>query len=314
VARLGVDLELDQIRAIVREFDRTLDPVAFAPLHGGVSDVYRIDLADAADPLVLKIYNDEPTWIVAKEELVVGWIGDRAGIPIPRWLRVDEGRARIPFRFALTTWLPGMTVRSLISAPGIDEAYLQMGALLRRLHCIPMSAYGDIVANGILRPQPTNEDYMRSVFSRAFQQFREQVGDEALSRRLEDKARSRFDLLRYSAGPVFCHEDLQQGNVLAEYGRNGRLQLTGLIDFGNARAGDALFDLAKALLCCSHEDLSSPQPLLAGYGDFNHPDPEEALWLYTLFHRLVMWCHLARDGETTEGPAGLLRDLNGMSR
>jgi hypothetical protein len=28
--------------------------------------------------------------------------------------------------------------------------------------------------------------------------------------------------------------------VLAEYARNGSLQLTGLIDFGNARAGDAL--------------------------------------------------------------------------
>jgi Ser/Thr protein kinase RdoA (MazF antagonist) len=47
---------------------------------------------------------------------------------------------------------------------------------------------------------------------------------------------------------------LQQGNVLAEYGTNGSLQLTGLIDFGNARAGDALFDLAKTLFCCTHED------------------------------------------------------------
>ena len=135
-----------------------------------------------------------------------------------------------------------------------------------------------------------------------------------MARRLEEKAQSRFGLLQYSAGPVFCHDDLQQGNVLAADGRNGSLQLTGLIDFGNARAGDALFDLAKALFCCVHEDPRSRQPLLASYGAIDHPCAEEALWLYTLFHRLVMWCHLARDGETTEGPAGLLRDLNGMSR
>ncbi len=113
-----------------------------------------------------------------------------------------------------------------------------------------------------------------------------------MTRRLEEKAQSRFDLLPYNAGPVLCHDDVQQANVLAEYGRNGNLQLTGLVDFGNARAGDALFDLAKALFCCAHEDPRSREPLLAGYGGINHPNPGEALWLYTLFHWVVMWCYL----------------------
>ena len=129
-----------------------------------------------------------------------------------------------------------------------------------------------------------------------------------MTRRLEENVQLRFHLLQYSDGPVFCHDDLQQGNVLAEYGRNGSLQLTGLIDFGNARAGDALFDLAKALFCCAHEDPRSRKSLMS------HPDPEEALWLYTLFHRVVMWCHLTRRGDTSDGPAGLLRDLDEMSR
>jgi hypothetical protein len=106
MARLTVDLEFEQVRAIVRDLDSTLDPVGFARLHGGVSDVYRIELAGDEKPLVLKIYGDEPAWIVAKEALVAGWTGERAGIPIPRWLRVDERRTCIPFRFALTTWLP----------------------------------------------------------------------------------------------------------------------------------------------------------------------------------------------------------------
>jgi hypothetical protein len=67
MVRLIVDLELEQVRAIVHDLDRTLDPVGFARLHGGVSDVYRIDVAGAENPLVLKIYADEPAWIVAKE-------------------------------------------------------------------------------------------------------------------------------------------------------------------------------------------------------------------------------------------------------
>jgi hypothetical protein len=41
---------------------------------------------------------------------------------------------------------------------------------------------------------------------------------------------------------------------------------------------------------------------------------ENALWLYTLFHRITMWCSLTRGGDTSDGPAGLLRDLDEMSR
>jgi len=314
MARLNVDLDIEQVRAIVRDLDSALTPASFARLQGGTYDVYRIDLAGTEAPLILKIYEDEPVWIVAKEGLVAGWIGERAGIPIPRWLRMDESRSRIPFRFALTTWLPGVTVRSLIGTPGIDAAYRQMGELLKRLHAIPMTAYGYIVADGIRRPQPSNDEYMRVAFDQAFRQFREQIGDEALTGRLEEEARSRFELLRYSAGPVFCHDDLQQGNVLAEQATNGSLRLTGLIDFGNARAADALFDLAKALFCCTHEDPRSREPLLAGYGAIDHPDPEQALWLYTLLHRVTMWCSFARSGDTSGDAASLLRDLDEMSR
>jgi hypothetical protein len=69
MARLTVDLELEQVRAIVRDLDRALEPVGFARLQGGVSDVYRIQLAGAENPLVLEIYGDETAWIVAKETL-----------------------------------------------------------------------------------------------------------------------------------------------------------------------------------------------------------------------------------------------------
>ncbi len=94
------------------------------------------------------------------------------------------------------------------------------------------------------------------------------------------------------------------------------MPLTGLVDFANALAGDALSDLAKALFCSRHEDPRCPAPLLAGYGEIDHPDPAEGLWLYTLYHRLIMWNWLARLGDdpNSDNLQGLMRDLDAMSR
>jgi truncated hemoglobin YjbI len=39
---------------------------------------------------------------------------------------------------------------------------------------------------------------------------------------------------------------------------------------------------------CTHEDPRSREPLLAGYGEIDHPDSGAALRLYTLYHRVVM--------------------------
>ena len=41
----------------------------------------------------------------------------------------------------------------------------------------------------------------------------------------------------------------------------------------------------------------------------SHPAPAEALWVYTLFHRIIMWTRLVRHGidPASDGPAGLAR-------
>jgi aminoglycoside phosphotransferase (APT) family kinase protein len=313
--RLTLDLDLDQVSAIVHALDVSWETVGVTRLHGGSTEVYRIDVAGHVDPLVLKIYGDEPAWAPAKEALVAGWINDR--LPIPRWLRVDESRTVLPLRYALTTWLPGRTLRSSVSDPDIEAVYRQAGAMLRRVHAISMSAYGYIVADGVLDPRSTHADYMGTAFEQLFRSFRDKGGDPDLARRLQAIVHERSDVLAESAGPVLCHDDFHQGNLLAARGANGSLRLTGLIDFGNARAGDALFDLAKALFCSAHEDPRSREPLLAGYGGIDHADPSAALWLYTLYHRLSMWTWLTGLGDDPNaegGPGGLLRDLAAMSR
>ena len=306
---LTYELDLERVRSIVRDLDPALRTTGVSRLAGGSTEVYRIDLASGAPPLVLKLYPDEPVWNPAKEALVAGWIGDAAPLPIPQWLKLDERRTHLPLRYAVTTWLPGQPVRSFIGAPGAAGAYRQMGAALRRLHAIPMSAYGYVVADGVHNPQTSNADYMEGALRRALRQFRDRSGEAELARRLEAAARTRAPLFEACIGPAFCHDDFQQGNVLAERVDRETLRLSGLIDFGNTRAGDPLMDLAKATFCMGHEDPSSVAPLLEGYGDVDHPDVEGALWLYTLFHRLEMWNWLTKLGAE---PRDILRDLAAM--
>ncbi|HEY2708447.1 MAG TPA: aminoglycoside phosphotransferase family protein [Caulobacteraceae bacterium] len=310
--RMTFDLELDQVRPIVAGLDAALRPTAVSRLHGGSTEVYRIDLA-GAEPIVLKLYPDEPVWSPGKEVLVAGWLAAWGELPAPRWLRVDESREALPWRYALTTWLPGETVRSLKDEPDVLGLYREMGAWLRRLHRLPMEGYGYVLDQGVVSPRATNGDYVAAAFESAFREFVERSGEAALASRLERAVQPRLPLASHSAGSFFAHDDFQPGNLLAAR-KDGTLALTGLLDFGNARAADPLFDLAKALFCCTHEDPRSPGPLLEGYGEIDHPDVEGVLWLYTLYHRLVMWIFLTRIGVGPGGgPADLLRDLTSMA-
>jgi hypothetical protein len=93
------------------------------------------------------------------------------------------------------------------------------------------------------------------------------------------------------------------------------LSLSGLVDFGNARAADATSDLAKCLFCSAHEDPASPGPILEGYGPIDHRDAEGALWYYTLLHRVIMWWWLRHVGviPAADTPSELIDDLRAMA-
>lgn len=312
--RITFELDLQTAQAALRRIDPAADIAALQRIDGGSSEVYRLQ-GPGRPALVLKIYPEVPAWRAAKEALVAGWMDGALTLATPRCLGLDESRAILPHRYAVFTWLPGRSLRDAFGAPDMEGAYRQMGELLRSLHAIPMAGYGYIRERGIVDIRPSNADDMSYALESLFRRFRSAGGEAALARELERIAFDGLEVMAESAGPVLCHDDFHQGNILAERDASGRLRLTALIDFGNARAGDALFDLAKALFCCRHEDPRSGEPLLEGYGPIDHSDPQRALWLYTLFHRVSMWAWLTglgADPAADDGPGGLLRDLHRM--
>lgn len=306
-------LGVQQLQPILRELNMGV-ATAVTALEGGSSPVFRIDLADGRQ-LVLKIYFGE--WQTPGKEALAASFLSNLGLPVTQYHMLDESQARLPFRFAITNYLPGATADTFKHHPRIADIYRQMGALLRKVHTVRMAGYGQMDADGIVAPVQTNADYQRAIIGAAFGRFEHFGGDAALAERLRIIVAQRFvEIAAHSVGAVFAHDDLHPRNVLVTQAGDGSLALSGLIDFGNARAADAVSDLAKCLFCSMHLDPLCRAPILEGYGAIDHPDPEGALWFYTLLHRMTMWWWLRQIGAipTAETPSGLIEDLQAMAR
>jgi aminoglycoside phosphotransferase (APT) family kinase protein len=226
-------------------------PTTIVEMKGGSAASYRLDLPDRS-AVVLKTYRDEQLKSAAREAWAAGLL-DGMDIPATRYLLSDESRTRLPFAFAITTYLPGVTAASLEAHPDMAAVHQQMGALLGRLHAVRLPGYGNFGADGLVDPVGSNVAFVRRLAAHAFERFRHYGADPALAERLEQLVAARLEAIAgQSPGAVFAHADLHPGNILVtEHG--GRLRLSGLIDFGNAHAADPVFDLAKCLLINQHD-------------------------------------------------------------
>lgn len=306
-----VDLGLAELAPVLADFNLGV-PSAVTELPGGGQWSFRIDRVDAP-PLVLKSFDDALPQATAKETYVSHLLRD-LDVPLPRFVASDETRTRLPFRYTLANYIPGVQVITFKDEPDVADLYRQMGALLRQLHTVPVSGYGQFGENGVVDPARTNTEYLNKRFAHGIERFRHFGGGEDLAQKLEAIVAASADVVAESRGAVFAHDDFQPHNVLGERGADGRLQLTGLLDFGNARASDPICDLAKALFCSEHDAPGSTPHIIEGYGPIDHSDPQAALRVYTLLHRVTMWMWLRYVGVIRDGEHNpLMADIEAMA-
>lgn len=306
-----VEIDPDRLAATFADFGLGV-PADITELIGGGARSFRVDRVDGP-PVVLKAFNDAVPYATGKETYASQLLRD-IDVPVTRFLASDETRTRMPFRYTIANYLPGKQVMTFKDAPDVADLYRQMGGMLRKLHTVPVPGYGAFGPDGLVDPVPTNTEYIDRRFSHGIDRFRHYGGGEALAQRLEAIFAAHADVIAESRGAVFAHDDFQPHNVLGERGADGRLHLTGLLDFGNARASDPICDLAKALFCSEHDAPGSSPYLRAGYGQINHSSPEAALWIYTLVHRVTMWMWLRHVGVIGEGEYNpLITDLQNMA-
>lgn len=281
-------VEAQDLDSILLELE--LSPTkAIVPLDGGTSQVYRVELEDETS-VVLKNFDGKK----ALPELDVFAAGLLAsiGVPATKYLLVDESCTRLSFPFALTNYLPGSRATEFAAHPHYSDVFRQIGGLARKLHTIVVSGFGTF-------PEPEyvdNSSYIRSLASHAFERFLHFGGDPQIEKGLRSVFERDFNsIVPATTTAVFAHDDLHLGNILVVE-TDGRLSISGLIDFGNARAQGAVMDLAKTIFICEHMAPGSGPAILEGYGVIDHPRPQEALAYYTMLHRVIMWWWLRHIG------------------
>lgn len=266
---------------------------------GSLHAVYEVRLA-GADPLIVKQYSDEWRWKQSKEVHVYGLLAGVAAVP--RVVRVDHERAT-----TVLTMLPGRPMGERAPEPEVDRAaYRRMGEFQAALHRIHLPAYGYLTTE-ILDPVADNATHMRQKFTRQLGEFLAAGGPadvhDAVARRVAAGVRC----FAACSGPVLCHNDLHEGNVLVDDAGT----VTGFVDVENAVAADPMTDLAKTIQFDRSASAAKRAALLDGYGPLP-PYGAERIELYRLYHALELWTWFASIGRTEPLPA-LLRSLRSLS-
>lgn len=311
--RLAISIE--QAQTITGRVAPHSSVVSARELRGGeMSAIFEITLMDAPS-CILKVYPASLAWKMAKEVYVLGLLGD-IGTPVPRILVADDTRSVIDLHFVLMNKLDGLVLgqhEAELPDAELFAIYAEMGASLREINEITLDAFGYIGPNGVWTPHPTNRSYMSSQFERKLTEFGERGGDPALADQLRISIAARRHLLDYATVPRLCHYDLHAGNVLVTSSRGP--QLSGIVDFENATAGDPLMDIAKALYYFKPQE--KPQDavkragLLEGYGVIGRPDWQDTIDLYRLSCTLELWCWKAQFGMR-DGLAELTGELESI--
>ena len=203
---------------------------------GQINASYLVD-----DLYVLRVnLRPEERGKLAREARVLDMVRDQ--VPVPRTI-VYEGSSRIiPHEYMIQTFVPGENLLSRWKLASADEraGYLsQLAAIMRRLHSIRLSGFGD----------PTNPragETWAGVHARrashAVQSAR--TAANVAPSLIDDAERSLVRDSAFLTGgvPALTHGDLHFGNIHVEHGK-----ITGLLDFERSWAAAPDWDLDQLM-------------------------------------------------------------------
>ncbi len=237
------DVQIDEqlIRGLLRQAPRyTALPLRFMA-HGYDNELWRL-----GDEYLVRLPRRRSAAHLLLNE--IRWLGDIATLvplAVPTVLFAGQPDDVYPFRWTITSWLPGEPA-TLLSPIQRDSYAESFAAVLRSLHVpappdAPVSPYRGV-------PLSRRADRVTQLLPR--------LGERG--RRLLEIFHDGLAADLYTGAPVWLHGDPHPFNVLTRDGR-----LSALLDFGDVCCGDPASDLGTAWLHFTAEGL---QRFVDAYG------------------------------------------------
>lgn len=180
-------------------------------------------------------------------------------VPVAEVLGLEVGYGPSGSAIVILSHLPG--------EPSQDPVVMhQAGRAMRRVHAEHLPGWGSLVVDDIgmdPRVRGEHQSWRDAVLAKT-SGLTSLVDAGIIGIELADAARSSVeveDLLGYDGPGVLLHNDLKPAHLFA-LGQAAQTQLTGIIDWGDASAGDPLSDLARL----SKSGPAATNAFLAGYG------------------------------------------------
>jgi aminoglycoside phosphotransferase (APT) family kinase protein len=192
-------------------------------------------------PVVVKLAGPASPYPARFER--TAWVHDlvtsRSPVPVPRVLAAGASLGRLPLRYIVTTYIPGVpwsALRLRLDAERQAAIQEQIAAAVAALHGITFPAFGDLPPAEAAMPI----HYIDALQARA----RTRIKGKANAQLFADVLAERQSLFSGVTIPCLCHDDLHQHNILFTPEGNG-WRLAAILDFDSAWAGHHESDLAR---------------------------------------------------------------------
>ncbi len=166
------------------------------------------------------------------------------GLPAPEVYKVDRGCSKLPAPFILVEKIQGIDLRTADLEPELRDPFLiKIGEAVKVMHTIPVEGYGQLIVAPDGRVRGKYDDWETAALAAV----------EPGLAKLEGNPYFNNDLLGLARTIVADHKNildtLEQGKLLHGdfglvhfYGDLDTSELTGMIDFGECKSGDPVWD------------------------------------------------------------------------
>ena len=232
-------ITIDHIREIWAVYGLGAVRSVVAPPSGVRNESYIVN-----DELVIRFNTQDPQFAKFSNERAAYELLAPGSLPVPTVIALDESRRMVPYDYIIITRLPGANVaesQAALTSPQREALAWEAGRSLAHLHTFAFAQFGKL--NDLPhQPFPTWPTFFHD-YARRYMDPAGQTGlvDAGTLARLQVVLNQTHDLLARVERGVLVHSDFHYENLLQEGG-----QLTGILDFEWALAGDPIMDFMAA--------------------------------------------------------------------